>query len=142
LYADLNSGKVPDFSFIAPNQCHDMHGAGGRSSFCINGDALVQMGDATVQKLPPSIKGSKAWRHGKNAIDVLWDENDFGGEPNKVVTIDDTYYDVHGVNSNNPYSHFSLLKTLETGLGLPCLNHACDANVEVMTDMLKDDHRH
>ena len=142
LYADLSSGKVPNLSFIAPNQCHDMHGAGGGGSFCTNGDALVQMGDATVQKLVASIKGSKVWRHGNNAIVVLWDENDFGSEPNKVVTIVDTNYGAHGVNSNTPYSHFSLLKTLETGLGLPCLNHACDADVNVMTDMFQDDHHH
>ena len=28
LYADLKSGNVPNFSFIAPNQCHDQHGRG------------------------------------------------------------------------------------------------------------------
>ena len=28
-----------------------------------------------------------------------------------------------------------LLKSLESGLRLPCLNHACDADVKVMTDL-------
>jgi len=35
--------------------------------------------------------------------------------------------------SGQPYNHFSLLKSLEAGFGLPCLNHACDSNVNVMT---------
>jgi hypothetical protein len=142
LYADLSTGKVPDFSFIAPNQCHDMHGAGGGSALCSNGEAVVQMGDATVQKLVTSIKDSKAWKHGKNAIIVVWDENDFGSDPNQVVAIVDTNYGVHGVTSNTPYSHFSLLKTLEAGFDLPCLNHACDADVNVMVDMFHEDHHH
>ena len=72
----------------------------------------------------------------------MWDENDFGSEPNQVVTIVDTNYGVHGVSSNTPYSHFSLLKTLEAGFGLPCLNHACDADVKVMSDMFADDGNH
>ena len=100
------------------------------------------MGDAAVKKLVTAIKGSKAWRHGKNAIVIMWDENDFGSEANQVVSIVDTNYGTHGVSSNTPYSHFSLLKTLEAGFGLPCLNHACDANVNVMTDMFQNDHHH
>ncbi len=30
---------------------------------------------------------------------------------------------------------FSLLRTLEGGFKLPCLNHACDANTQAMTDL-------
>jgi hypothetical protein len=41
----------------------------------------------------------------------------------------------HGVKSGTPYTSFSLLKSIEAGLGLPCLNHACDANVAVMSDL-------
>jgi len=37
--------------------------------------------------------------------------------------------------SDKPYDHFSLLRTLEAGFGLPCLNHACDATTPVMDDM-------
>lgn len=141
LYADLRRGKVPNFSFIAPNQCHDMHGAGGGSALC-GGDTLIQAGDATVEKLVTAIKGSPAWRHGNNAIVIVWDENDFGTDPNQVVNIVDTNYGVHGVQSDKPYSHFSLLKTLEAGFGLQCLNHACDADVQVMADLFADDGRH
>ena len=54
---------------------------------------------------------------------------------NQVGTIVATNYGVHGVKSNTRYTHFSLLKTLEAGFGLPCLNHACDKDVAVMGDL-------
>ena len=37
--------------------------------------------------------------------------------------------------SRQSYDHFSLLGTLESGFGLPCLNHACDATSLIMNDM-------
>lgn len=46
-----------------------------------------------------------------------------------------TTYGGAPVQSNTKYLHFSLLKTLEAGFGLPCLNHACDSTVPVMTDL-------
>ncbi|MGA8864808.1 MAG: alkaline phosphatase family protein [Gallionella sp.] len=148
LYADLGSGNVPAFSFIAPNQCNDQHGRGNAGAFCNydpNDDgtqaglnpALIQRGDVEVQKLVTAIKKSPAWNDGNNAIVVLWDENDYSLYPNKnqVPVIVVTNYSKGGVQSANMYNHFSLLKSIESGLGLPCLNHACDANVQVMADL-------
>jgi len=148
LYADLGSGDVPSYSFIAPNQCNDQHGRGNAGAFC-NFDpvsdgsqaglnpALIYLGDVTVQRLVTAIKGSSAWRRGNNAIVVLWDENDYSQAPNtnQVLTIVDTNYGVHGVQSGQFYTHFSLLKSLEGAFGLPCLNHACDARVNAMSDL-------
>jgi len=148
LYGDLASGKVPAFSFIAPNQCNDQHGRGNAGPYCnynpvSDGSqagmnpALVQRGDVTVQKLVTAIKSSPAWSEGSNAIVVLWDENDYSLTPNvnQVALIVDTNYGVSGKKSANRYNHFSLLKTIESALELPCLNHACDANVHVMSDL-------
>lgn len=148
LWADLASGNVPNFSFIAPNQCNDQHGRGNAGPFC-NYDptsdgtqaglnpALIQRGDVTVHKIVSAIKSSPAWREGNNAIVLLWDENDYSLAPNtnQVMLVVDTNRGAHGVQSSVRYTHFSLLKTLEAGFGLPCLNHACDANVKVMSDL-------
>ena len=148
LFADLRSGNAPAFSFIAPNQCNDQHGRGNGGAFC-NYDpasdgtqagtnpALTYRGDVTVQKLVTSIKSSPAWREGNNAIVVVWDENDYSTAPNtnQVVLIVDTNYGAHGMQSAKRYTHFSLLKSLEAGFGLPCLNHACDKDAEVMSDL-------
>jgi hypothetical protein len=148
LYADLRSGSVPTFSFIAPNQCNDQHGRGNGGAFCAfdpndNGTqtglnpALIQLGDVAVRRLVTAIKQSPVWFQGQNAIVVLWDENDYSVAPNKnqVLLIVDTSYGVHGIQSANYYNHFSLLKSIESGLGLPCLNHACDTSVAVMSDL-------
>ncbi|HYA36753.1 MAG TPA: alkaline phosphatase family protein [Candidatus Methylomirabilis sp.] len=148
LFADLRSGRVPAFSFIAPNQCNDQHGRGNGGAFCnydpaSNGTqaglnpALIFRGDVTMQKLVTSIKSSPAWRDGNNAIVVVWDENDYSTAPNtnQVVLIVDTNYGADGVQSAKRYTHFSLLKSLEAGFGLPCLNHACDKDAEVMSDL-------
>jgi len=68
----------------------------------------------------------------------VWDENDYSSLPNQVVTIVDTSYAPTGIQSNVRYNHFSLLKTLEAGFGLPYLNHAADKNVNLMSDLLGD----
>lgn len=133
LYADLRSGQVPTLSFIVPNQCHDMHGA----EVCRNRETLIETGDATVKALVSAIKTSPAWRKGRNAIVVTWDENDFSNTPNRVVMIVDTSYGTHGVQSAKPYNHHSLLRTLEAVFGLDCLNHACDPGVRVMSDVFR-----
>ena len=77
---------------------------------------------------------------GNNAIVIVWDENDYSIAPNtnKVLLIVQTNYGNHGIQGAIPYNHFSLLKSIEAGLGLPCLNHACDANVNVMSDLFSN----
>ena len=150
LFADLASGRVPAYSFIAPNQCNDQHGRGNAGAFC-NFDptndgtqaglnpAAIYRGDVTVQTLVQAIHNSPAWEQGHNAIVILWDENDYSTAPNtnQVLLIVDTNYGVDGLHSKVRYNHFSLLKTVEAGFKLPCLNHACDANVSVMSDLFQ-----
>jgi hypothetical protein len=51
------------------------------------------------------------------------------------MTIVDTNYGPHHKTSAKYYNHFSLLKTIEAGLGLGCLNHACDSSATVMSDL-------
>ncbi|HXA47771.1 MAG TPA: alkaline phosphatase family protein [Burkholderiaceae bacterium] len=147
LYADLATGNVPAYSFIAPNQCNDMHGKSGAGVFCAgdpndNGTqtglnpGLIYRGDQSLQKLVNNIKGSPVWTKGNNAIVVLWDENDYSVNlPNHVVSLVVKNYGTTAAKSNVTYNHFSVLKTIEAGFGLPCLNHACDASVSVMTDL-------
>jgi len=148
LWADLASGASPNYSYIVPNQCNDQHGRGNGTAFCgydpnDNGTqaglnpALINLGDQAVQKLVRAIHGSPAWKSGHAAIVVVWDENDYAVQPiiNQVVTIVDTNYGVHQKQSSTFYTHFSLLRSIEGGLGLPCLNHACDSNTNTMSDL-------
>jgi hypothetical protein len=152
LYDDLASGHVPDLAFIAPNQCNDQHGRGNGGSQCAfdpvtDGSqaglnpALIYVGDLTLRTLVAAIHRSPAWRNGRSAIVVVWDENDYSFVPNlnQVLLIVDTNYGAHHVTSGKYYTHFSLTKSLDAGFGLPCLNHACDANVKAMSDLFSND---
>ena len=150
LYADLKAGRVPDFAFIAPSQCEDMHGRSNGTAFC-NFDAddngtqqglnpsLILQGDLSLQRIVTAIKASPVWSKSRSAIVILWDENDYSTlTPNQVVFIVDTNYGRHGIKSDNFYTHYSLTKTLDGAFGLPCLNHACDRGVQVMSDLFRE----
>jgi hypothetical protein len=151
LYADLAKGELPNLVYIVPNQCHDQHGRGGATAGpecdydpSDNGTlvglnpALMYEGDQALEQLVTAIKGSPAWKRGNNALVIVWDENDYSVNPttNQVALLVDTNeQDGYGIKSDKFYTHFSLLKTMEAGFGLPCLNHACDASAQVMTDL-------
>jgi hypothetical protein len=148
LYDDLRTGRVPNLSFIAPNQCNDQHGRGNGGSQCAfdpvtDGSqaglnpALIYVGDLTLRTLVEAIHASPAWREGHSAIVTLWDENDYSFVPNlnQVLVIVDTNYGPHHVKSGKYYTHFSLLRSVEAGFGLPCLNHACDDSTDAMSDL-------
>lgn len=148
LYEDLEAGTIPAFSLIAPNQCNDQHGRGNAGPQCDfdpidNGaqaglnPALMYLGDLTLRNVVNTIHASPAWKSGKNAIVVVWDENDYSLAPNtnQVPAIVETNFGPKGVKSANFYTHFSLLRTIEGGLGLPCLNHACDESAKTMSDL-------
>lgn len=166
LYADLATGHVPSLAFIAPNQCDDQHGRGNGDAFCAfdpglpPGDltvgtqaglnpGLILQGDVTLERLVNSIKASPVWHEARNAIVIVWDENDYSGllnapvagfpkqNQNQVVLTVELNHGTAGVTSSNYYDSFSLLKSLEAAFGLPCLNHACDADVAVMSDLFR-----
>jgi hypothetical protein len=146
LWADLQSEKGPDLWFIVPNQCHDMHGfvSGGTPICSTNSespfypqelDYLMLQGDAAVNKLITGIKSSPAWKKGRNVIILVWDENDYNNVANRVVMLVETNYASNGRKDSTAVDHFSLLRTLEAGFGLPCLNHACDSTSLIMNTM-------
>jgi len=152
LTTDLQSGDAPAFSFIAPDQCHDMHGGPSACPYSntpgdANDNYLVGQGDAYVNSTVNAITNSSVWTRGNNAIVVLWDENDFdstgvtgccdanpGG--GRVATIVITNNGPRGVTDPTPYNHYSLLRTIEDAFGMGCIRHACDtANVTPMTTL-------
>ncbi len=143
LFTDLQSDTVPNFSFIAPDQCHDMHGIAS----CTGDAALLQAGDAYVASVVSAITSSSVWAKGNNAIVITWDENDFnptgvtgccdanpgGGH---VATIVIANHGPRDVLDATPYNHYSLLKTIEDAFHLGCLQNTCDsANVKPMTPL-------
>jgi hypothetical protein len=118
-----------------------MHGSvSGGTPICSTATAaesglLMAQGDAEVEKLVEGIKSSPAWNRGRNVIVLVWDENDYANAANRVVLLVETSYAANGRVSSTPYDHYSLLRTLEAGFGLKCLNHACDRTSRVMNEL-------
>jgi phosphatidylinositol-3-phosphatase len=151
LAVDLATGDLPNFSYVVPDQCHDMHGIAA----CGDENELISTGDAYVGQLVAMITHSETWEHGRDAIVITWDEDDFSdqGQPGTgccgadpggghVVTIVITNFSHHHVVDNTPYNHYSLLLSLEQAFGLACLQNACDAadGVKPMTPLFNPQH--
>ncbi|QFP76071.1 alkaline phosphatase family protein [Deinococcus sp. AJ005] len=131
LSADLNSGKAPNFALIVPDVCHDMHGALN----CPRGPALQRTGNAFIKTWTEKIMASSAWT-GRSAIVITFDESEGGdktGGGGKLATVVITKNGPRNVTSAQPYNHYSLLRTLEDGWGLPALREAGQARP--MTDL-------
>jgi phospholipase C len=138
LQDDLQAGRAPNFSFIVPDQCHDMHGS---PPFCIDSatpgtfmdNALVTLGDTFAKNLVNEITGSSLWSKGTNAIVITWDEGNLATSRIPAIVI--TNHGPRGLRDNTSYNHYSLLLTVEKAFGLGCLQHTCDSNVKPMAPL-------
>jgi phospholipase C len=108
LIADLaTTTSLPDLAFISPNLCDDMH------------DCSVAHGDAWLQENVPRILESPAFTRQRSLLVVTFDEGDaadnavpcvFAGSAARAHTV-----------AGQPYTHYSLLRTIEDAWGLPPL---------------------
>jgi phospholipase C len=147
LSTDLASGNVPDYVWISPDQCHDMHGI-GNSGPCNFGNVqgLITAGDTFLNDTVTAIMSSSAWT-GNSVIFITWDETEFpfadvsgccdavpgGGH---VVTLVISHSNHSAVTSGVAYNHYSMLATILDGWRLDCLGFTCDtANVPAMSDL-------
>jgi hypothetical protein len=130
LWHDLQMGTTPNFSFIVPDQCHDMHGTAGCSP------DLIQEGNDYVKTLVTAIQSSSVWQNGNTAIVITWDENDYSNlDCNTSVTVASngcqvptivvTNHGPRGVIADYPANHYSLLLSIEQAFGLGCLQNSC-----------------
>jgi hypothetical protein len=119
LRADLNSPNAPRFSWISPDVCHDQH------------SCTVAVGDDWLRETVGLITQSKPWTS-NGLLVITWDEDDSSGN-NHVLTLFISPNQSHRV-SNQPYTHYSLLATIENVLGVGRLGEA--AGAKVMSDLL------
>src|SRR5579872_710241 len=116
--ADL-AGSTPRFSWITPDRCHDGH------------DCSVDESDAWLRHEVGSIMASAAWKS-NGVLFVTWDEDD-DSAGNRVLTLV-VAPNLKHVVSNRPYTHYSLLATVEDMLGVPRLANA--AHATAMADLI------
>ncbi len=131
LAGDLSRGTVPAFNYVIPDECHDEHGdppecLDSGNIFDPQNQHLVAVGDRYLGGLVSQITGASFWSRGNNAIVVNYDEgNDNAGGGGRVATVVITSHGPRGVQDNTLSNHFSLLNTIESSFGLPCLAKAC-----------------
>ena len=118
--ADIQANTVPDFVWITPNMCNDMH------------DCPVSAGDTWLKTWVPTIGESSAWKD-NGALFITFDEgsgtsgccqNAVGG---RIATLVLSPLGQAGFSSEVQYTHYSLLRTIEAAWQLPLLGQAnCD----------------
>jgi hypothetical protein len=116
--ADLAKGDVAAYTFITPNLCNDMHGAGG----CPNPNTIASGDSWLSTELPPILSYVSAHA---GVVFLAWDEGDTTGKM-PFVALGPT------VKAGHPgavaYNHSSLVKSIEEILGLPVLAAASSAS--------------
>ena len=109
---DLQGNTVPNFNYIVPNVCDDMHNSLG----CQTTDA-IKNGDSWLAVNVPQILNSQAYRSGGLLL-ITWDEgtNDSDG-PIGLIALS-PYAKGHGYSNSLHYTHSSTLLTIEEIFGL------------------------
>jgi hypothetical protein len=127
LSVDLRSASTtPNYAFITPNVCDDMH------------DCSVATGDNWLKANVPAILKSPAWTTQHSMLMIVWDECGSCVDPNNQVPLimlgsPGAGVLAGGFRSNTFYTHYSLLKTIESSWGLASLT-SNDANASPMND--------
>ena len=112
---DLRSGRLPGFSLVVPDLCHDMH------------DCSVATGDTWLGSfVKPLLSNQKL---GRLVVYVVFDEgNDDVGGGGHVQALALGPLVRPGARDAQPLNHYSLLRTIELSLGLRALRASADAN--------------
>jgi hypothetical protein len=113
---DLPLRGPPDlsarFTFITPNNCHNMHSCSGVSA--------VREGDTWLSQFIPTLLASPQYQAGKTAIFLTWDEDDYNStNGNDIPTLIIAPSTPPGTQSPTHYDHYAMLRTTEEMLGLP-----------------------
>jgi phosphatidylinositol-3-phosphatase len=99
LARDRAAGKLPTFSLVVPDLCHDMH------------DCSVATGDAWLKRfLPPLLNLPRT------VVFVVFDESDSADPGIPALALGSAVRP--GSHYSRAMSHYGLLRTIEDGLGL------------------------
>ena len=153
---DLANNTVPNYVWISPDQCHDMHGRGATPADPCDFSqvpALISTGDTFLLNTVNAIMTSKAWT-GNSVIFITWDESDFTGTGPEgfgdtsgccnanpggghVVTLVISRTQRFARSSGDAANHYSMMATIEDNWRLGCLANTCDrSSVRPMGDLV------
>jgi acid phosphatase len=122
LASDLASGSVPDFVWITPNLCSDMH------------DCPVASGDTWLSGVVPALLNTPDFA--TSILFLVWDEGTSTvGGGGRVAMLPISPLVKPGFQSTVSENHFSLLRTIQAAWGLAPLGQA--ANAAPMTEYFR-----
>jgi hypothetical protein len=129
LTADLASGQVPDYVWITPNMCNSLHDCG------------IKTGDDWLRAWVEPILASPAWQD-QGVLFITFDESDQNnngsccqyGLGGQIATLVISPLGRPAYRSPRPYSHYSLLRTIEAAWGMPPLANSGCACSQPMVD--------
>ncbi len=141
LINDLNSSSAPNFMWLTPNDCNNMHGNTACSNGCHTSytSACNKAGDNYLSGLVPNILNSNTFQTTRAALFITFDEgNGFCPSPNASGA--DCMYTVWAgpttktnFSSNHADTHYFFTKTIETNWGLATMT-SNDAGATAMTE--------
>jgi hypothetical protein len=120
-HSDLAGGRLPTVVFVMPDLRHEMH------------SGPVRVADAWLQRLVGELQASPVWRQDTRLV-VTFDEGTRHdvrsccgglGHGGRIPTIVTGPLIPRGRDAT-PYTHYSLLRSIEAAYGLPFLGHAGD----------------
>ena len=109
LTTDIKGNSVPDFTWITPNLCNDMH------------DCSVAAGDTWFSQFLPTILDSDAYKN-DGTIYIVWDESDSIIDPHIPMIIISN--NIHQAVYTDKANHYTLLAAIEDQLHLPRLGQS------------------
>jgi Phosphoesterase family len=107
------TGTTPTYSWFEANDCDDMEGCG------------ITAGDTWLSQTLPTIFNSPAWTEQHSLLIITWDEDAADGQtdlqkiPTLILGSQGTVK--QGFSTDQRYTEYGLLRTIEAGLNLPNL---------------------
>lgn len=115
LASDLRNGTLPQYVWITPNLCDDMHDTCGGSA--------IKHGDTWLSEHVPAILNSRAYKDG-GALFITWDEALKGDGPIPMIVLS-PFAKGGGYSNTIHYTHGSTLRTFQEIFGVkPLLRDA------------------
>ncbi len=107
------TSTTPTYSWFEANDCDDMEGCG------------ITAGDTWLSQTLPTIFDSPAWTKQRSLLIITWDEDAADGQTDlqKIPTLvlGSQGSVKQGFSTDQRYTAYSLLRTIEAGLNLPSL---------------------
>ena len=102
-----------DVAFVVPNLCDDIH------------NCSLATGDEFLKAFLPSVFSSPEWSHTLLVVSFDEGKSNRNGGGNVFTLV--ARQGLAGFTSSKMHTHYSVLRTIEDLLGLPCLANACRA---------------